>query len=157
MEQLGYKDFGDYVIFTNKPTTRVYLGDCKIDDYISDEENQEKRSKSCYYYNIKTNEKVSKKEAFSHGTDILYHEDDSTDKENYTYGFKCDFDFERKTSFAYMFSNHRKCSYNQNDKNAEKLAKSFFFNMTLEELDKIEKDAEKLAGSFLTSEFITLS
>lgn len=48
--QITYEKFDDYYLFSHKPDTRVYLGNNNPEDYILDELEQMKRTKSCGYF-----------------------------------------------------------------------------------------------------------
>lgn len=137
----------DYAVFSHAPNTKVYLGDCPIEDYIHDEENQLKRSASCYYYEIATGKKVSQDEVFGKEEDgnieLVWHGEEFTHENdkisNYKYGYKCDYDFERKTAFGGMESlTGPQIKYNQRDKSSYRLAWIDFMQITPEEYDKRE-------------------
>lgn len=134
--EIKYEKIGDYYIFDNNHTNRVYLGDIPIEDYIWDCREQEKRTASKRYYNIETNETVSEEEALGKEDDdeinILWfgeeftHESDK--KSNYKYGCEYTYDFVRKTSLSGLGSPNKNCQYNSKDKAVVRLAKAYYFH-----------------------------
>lgn len=140
-----YKNYGDYYIFNDSPETRVYLGEVSPEDYIHDQIHQAKRSASCYNYELTTGKKVSQEEAFEKSYEkgeLIWREDEGVEvdyagrpKSNFTYGYRCDYDFNRRTSLGYMMFGDKSVKYNQNDPAMERLARAYAYGQTLEEYD----------------------
>lgn len=144
--EITYKKYDNYYIFSDEPNTKVFLGDIPPEDYIHDQVHQAKRRASCYHYEIATGKKVSQEEAYEkswekeeliwHGEDLT-HEHDSI--KNYTYGYKCDYDFQRKTFLTTMGGTNGNFKYNSKDPKMKRLAESEFFGYTLDLYDLMQK------------------
>lgn len=147
--EITYENHGDYYTFSNDPEARVYLGDVPPEDYIHDVQEQAKRTASCYYYEIKTGKKVDKEIAYA-SHDLIWHGPShrGDKEEDYTYGFKCDYDFKRKTSLASYHVHDRTVSYNQKDPAMERLATAYAFGQSLEEYDKRKKEFQDEMDEF---------
>ena len=146
--KITYENKGDYYVFSDNPDTRVYLGNASPEDYIHDVEQQTQRSESCYYYDIKTGKKVSQDEAFDKSFEkgeLIWHgAQHELDKiENYTYGYKCEYDFKRKLALASYGGPRKSCKYISKDKAMNRLATAYFFDQTLEEYDKRQEEFQK--------------